>query len=317
VQRILSGLSVLLVFAVGGHLAAVGELSVGVLVAFIAYATRAAGPLQTAAGVFMGWQRARVSLQRIHELAAELPAVSSPPDPVALPQPVRGEIRFDAVSFGYGGSLVLREASLDIAPGTRLALVGASGAGKSTLIDLLQRHYDPQAGRVLLDGVALSRLDLVAMRRAIVVVDQEPVLLPGSVRDNLRFVCPEADEAALLSALTLAGLENFARDGGLDRPVGDSAFALSRGERMRIALARAILQDPAVLILDETTSSLDAIAARTIVATIERMFSGRTRIFITHNLAAVGEVDCVVELRDGRLTECAPAKTPTPLLRVV
>ena len=318
-QRVLSGLGVLLVFAVGGSMAAAGELSVGVVVAFIAYTTRAAGPLQTLAGVFMGWQRAKVSLQRIRELAAEQPTVVSPAQPVPLAQPVRGQLRLDAVRFGYGkgDDAILDGVTLDIPAGTKLALVGASGAGKSTLIDLLQRHYDPQTGHLLLDGVRLDLLDLVELRRQIVVVDQEPVLMPGSIRDNLRFVVPEAEESALMRALELAGLANFAHAGGLDRQVGASASALSRGERLRIALARAILQDPAVLILDETTSGLDLPVAQAIVAAVDRVFAGRTRIVITHNLASVGAVDRVVELRDGGLVECAPVRPTAPLLRAV
>ncbi|NMF90355.1 ATP-binding cassette domain-containing protein [Aromatoleum petrolei] len=316
-QRVLSGLGVLLVFAVGGSLAAAGDLSVGVVVAFIAYTTRAAGPLQTLAGVFMGWQRAKVSLQRIQELAAERPTVSSPAQPVTLALPVRGELRLDAVRFGYGAEAVLDDATLDIPAGTKLALVGASGAGKSTLIDLLQRHYDPQAGRLLLDGVRIDLIDLVELRREVVVVDQEPVLMPGTVRDNLRFVAPDADEAALLRALELAGLAKLAHAGGLDKPVGAMAAALSRGERLRIALARAILQDPAVLILDETTSGLDLPVAQAIIAAVDRIFAARTRIVITHNLASVGVVDRVIELRDGRLVEPEPTRPVVPLLRVV
>jgi len=317
VQRILSGLGVLLVFAVGGSLAAAGELTVGVVVAFIAYTTRAAGPLQTAAGVFMGWQRAKVSLQRIRELAAELPTVTSPAEPVTLARPVCGDLRLVDVRFGYGAARVLDGASLDIPAGRKLALVGASGAGKSTLIDLLQRHYDPAAGHILLDGVRLDRLDLAELRRRVVVVDQDPVLMPGSVRDNLRFVAPDADEPALLRALDLAGLARFAHAGGLDKAVGASASALSRGERLRIALARAILQDPAVLILDETTSGLDLPVAQAIVMAVDRVFAGRTRIVITHNLASVGELDGVVELRDGALVEQPPVRPPAPLLRAV
>ncbi|NMF95893.1 ABC transporter ATP-binding protein/permease [Aromatoleum toluolicum] len=316
-QRVLSGLGVLLVFAVGGSLAAGGELSVGVVVAFIAYTTRAAGPLQTLAGVFMGWQRAKVSLQRIHELAAERPTVASPARPVPLAQPVRGALRLDAVRFGYAAEAVLAGATLDVPAGTKLALVGASGAGKSTLIDLLQRHYDPQAGRLLLDGVRLDLLDLVELRRQVVVVDQEPVLMPGTVRDNLRFVAPDAEESALLRALDLAGLTKLAHARGLDRPVGAMAAALSRGERLRLALARAILQDPAVLILDETTSGLDLPVAQAIMGAVDRVFAGRTRIVITHNLASVGAVDRVVELRDGRLVEPEAARPAAPLLRVV
>ncbi|NMG43420.1 ATP-binding cassette domain-containing protein [Aromatoleum toluvorans] len=316
-QRLLSGLGVLLVFAVGGSMAAAGELSVGVVVAFIAYTTRAAGPLQTLAGVFMGWQRAKVSLQRIRELAAEQPTVQSPTHPVPLAQPVRGELRLDAVRFGYGAEAVLDGATLDVPAGTKLALVGASGAGKSTLIDLLQRHYDPQAGRLLLDGVRLDLLDLAELRRQVVVVDQEPVLTPGSVRDNLRFVAPDADEPMLLRALDLAGLAKLAHAGGLDRPVGASAAALSRGERLRIALARAILQDPAVLILDETTSGLDLPVAQAIIGAVDHVFAGRTRIVITHNLASVGAVDRIVELRDGRLVEHVPTRSAAPLLRIV
>ncbi|MCK9984069.1 MAG: ATP-binding cassette, subfamily B, bacterial [Azoarcus sp.] len=316
-QRVLSGLNVLLVFAVGGSLAAGGELSVGVVVAFIAYTTRAAGPLQTLAGVFMGWQRAKVSLQRIHELAAERPTVASPAQPILLAQPVRGALRLDAVCFGYAAEAVLAGATLDVPAGTKLALVGASGAGKSTLIDLLQRHYDPQAGSLLLDGVRLDLLDLVELRRQVVVVDQEPVLMPGTVRDNLRFVAPDAEESALLRALDLAGLTKLAHAGGLDRPVGAMAAALSRGERLRLALARAILQDPAVLILDETTSGLDLPVAQAIMGAVDRVFGGRTRVVITHNLASVGAVDRVVELRDGRLVEPEAARPAAPLLRVV
>lgn len=297
-QRLSGTFAMALVIGAGGWLLMNGQTSVGVLVAFVAYAARASGPVNTLIGIYSGWQRARVSLARVGEL---LDAPTQRPEADAgclLPQGSRGAIEFRAVSYHHqSGADVLRDASFSIAAGSKIVLLGPSGGGKSTLADLLRGHFAPQSGSILIDGVDIGGVELASLRRCVAVVDQEPVFLAGTVADNLRHVRPGASDTELLLALSQAGLAV-----ALDRSIGASSAALSRGERMRLALARAILLAPGILILDETTSAVDAELALDIMQSVDLIFAGRTRIVITHDRRLAGpDADAVCLLRGGRV----------------
>lgn len=303
-QRVSAIAGSALVLGGGGWLLAEHTITVGTLLAFVIFAARAGGPVQTLLGVMAGWQRARVSLDRVGELL-DVPA-AAPSRGERLTARPRGELRLEAVSFAYPGrARVLDGADLFIPAGSRVLLQGPSGGGKSTLTDLLLRHLRPDAGRLLLDGVDIAHIDPSELRRHVAVVDQDPVFFPGSVADNLRALRPGASDAALQAVLDEAGLP--AAEIGLDTPVGASLHALSRGQRMRLALARALLRDPAILILDETTSAVDAATEAHILATVDRRLADRTRIIITHHAPRAGSADAAWQLTRGRF-QASPAE---------
>jgi ATP-binding cassette, subfamily B, bacterial len=305
VPALLTQASTALVFIAGGWMVIEGRLTLGTLIAFAAYLGRVAGPVQTLLGLYVAAQRALVSLRRVVELTAERPAVKAPALPCALPANGRGEVRFEGVRFGYRYDAVLRGIDLVARPGEKLGIVGLSGAGKSTLIDLLLRHHDPQAGRILLDGVDLRDLELAALRRAVAVVAQDVVLFRGSLLDNLRYAAPDASEAQVLDAARHAEVDPFARSlpDGYASEVGTAGATLSAGQRQRIAIARALLQDPRVLVLDEATSAVDEVTEARIVGAIDNLFSGRTRIVISHRMTTLGNAVRVIALEEGRLVE--------------
>lgn len=308
-QRLAGLCGTALVFGIGGYLLATREISVGVLLAFVIYAARAAAPVQTLLGVIAGWQRARVAVARLAELldapapggvsagasVAAVPLVG----PTTLPMPVRGTLTLDGVHFAHrDGRVVLGDATLHIDAGHKVVIVGASGEGKSTLADLLLGHLQPTAGTLALDGVPLPTIPVAVLRRHVAVVDQEPAFLPGTVADNLRIVAPDASDDALVAALRDAGLGEHELAPGT--PVGAAVAALSRGQRLRLALARALLQRPAVLILDETTSAVDRDMEQQLLATIDRRFAGCTRLIITHHPQAATDADAIWRLQAGR-----------------
>ncbi|WP_377806137.1 ABC transporter ATP-binding protein [Azospirillum sp. A29] len=296
------------VFLWGGLRVIDGELSLGALIAFSAYLGRATGPVQGLLGLMVGAQRARVSLDRLSELLSEAPAVSRPARTV-IPADRGGALSVEGVVFGHGpGRPVLDGLSLAIPAGSKVGLLGPSGAGKSTLTDLLHRHYDPEWGRIALDGIDLRDLDPALLRRRVAVLGQDAPLLPGSIADNLRFGLPAAESAALdrdtlaeaVAAAQLSGwIASLPR--GLDTPVGAWASALSGGQRQRIALARCLLRKPDLLILDEPVSSLDPTAAERLIADVDRLFAGRTRLVISHRGEALAGCDAVYRLEHGRL----------------
>jgi ATP-binding cassette subfamily B protein len=305
VPALLTQASTALVFIAGGWMVIEGRLTLGTLIAFAAYLGRVAGPVQTLLGLYVAAQRALVSLRRVVELTAERPAVAAPAVPRTLPANGRGEVRFEGVRFGYRDDAVLRGIDLVVRPGEKLGIVGLSGAGKSTLIDLLLRHHDPQAGRILLDGVDLRDLELAALRRAVAVVAQDVVLFRGSLLENLRYAAPDASEAQVLDAARRAEVDAFARSlpEGYASEVGTAGATLSAGQRQRIAIARALLQDPRVLVLDEATSAVDEVTEARIVGAIDELFSGRTRIVISHRMTTLGGAVRVIALEEGRLVE--------------
>ena len=304
VPGLLVTVSTAAVFVAGAVLVARGRLTLGGLVAFSAYLARATGPVQTLLGIYVAARRARVSAERVRELLDEPPAVTSPARPRPLPGDARGEIRFEAVRFAHAGR---PEPVLDgidglVAGGSKVAVVGISGAGKTTLVDLLHRHYDPASGRISLDGVDLRDLDLGELRRRIAVVAQDAPLLSGTIADNIRYAAPEASDAEVHRAAALAQLEGFVGSlpQGYETEIGPRGAALSGGQRQRLAIARALLQRPLVLVFDEATSAVDEAAQARIVAAIDQVFTG-TRVVISHHPEAIAGAEQVLEIAAGRL----------------
>ncbi|MDH3914285.1 MAG: ABC transporter ATP-binding protein/permease, partial [Rhodospirillales bacterium] len=315
VPNLMTSLSTALVFIAGGTMMIQGRLTLGALIAFSAYLARATGPVQTLLGLYVASLRARVSLTRVMEVTRVAPAVAQPARPRPLPAGGAGEVRFEGLSFGYDpeGPPVLEDVDLIARGGGKIGLIGISGAGKTTLIDLLHRHYDPAAGRILLDGLDLRDLDLSELRRKIAVVAQDTVLFAGSVADNIRYAAPEASDAALREAAVRAQVDRFvlALPQGYDTEVGARGTALSGGQRQRLAIARALLQDPLVLVLDEATSAVDYETEARIVQAIDELFPDRTRLVISHRPEALQGADAILELARGRLVPAArPAGVP-------
>ncbi len=304
---LLTLLGTVLVFLAGGWMVVEDRLTLGALVAFTAYVARASGPVHTLLGLWVAVKRARVSLDRVREITEKKPLVTSPPVPRALPASATGMLSFEDVGFAYPGSenAVLDRASASFAGGAKIAIGGVSGAGKTTLIDLLQRHYDPGAGRILLDGIDLRELDLEDLRCRIAVVAQDTVLLPGTIAENIRYAAPGASDAEVKEAAMLAGADDFieALPEGYATEVGPRGMKLSGGQRQRLAIARAILQDPLVLVLDEATSGVDSKTERAIGKSIDALFAGRTRIVIGHRSTLPANADAAFTLTRGKLVK--------------
>jgi ATP-binding cassette subfamily B protein len=290
------------VFAAGGWEVVQGRMGLGALLAFASYLGMAMGPVQSLLGVYMGFNRVRVSLERVRHLTEALPEVE---DTGMLEPPSRPvEIRLDGVSFGHAtGEWQLQEATLTIAAGTRIGLFGPSGAGKSTLVDLLLRHHEPTSGRILIDGRDLRDYRLAAWRRRVALVSQDIVLFRGSLLENLRYARPEASEESVREALHRAQLGEFLAQQaeGLHAVIGERGTRLSGGERQRLAIARAILQEPILLVFDEATSSLDADTEHELLLAIDALFPGVTRLMISHRERPLADAGLLLELREGRL----------------
>jgi ATP-binding cassette subfamily B protein len=245
---------------------------------------------------------------RLAELLAQQPAIAAPAAPTTLPEPARGEVRFDHVEFRYPTRpevSALSDFTLTVAPGETVAVVGPSGAGKTTLFQLIQRFYDPDRGRVLLDGVALPDADPADIRARVAMVPQETVIFAASARDNLRYGRWDAGDDALWAAAEAANAAEFLRKlpDGLDTFMGENGARLSGGQRQRIAIARAILRDAPVLLLDEATSALDAQSERLVQQALERLMIDRTTIVIAHRLATVRSADRIIVMDEGRIVE--------------
>jgi ATP-binding cassette subfamily B protein len=299
------GLGSAIVFLVGGYRVISGAISMGTLVAFVAYQMRLVSPIQALMALYTSLATARVSLKRVHEILDTPVEVDEEPDAVRL-RDARGEVAFDNVVFTHDrGDAVLDGVSLTVQAGERVALVGRSGEGKSTIADLLVRHLDPQNGCIRLDGNDIKHVRLADLRRWIAVVDQEPFVFHVSIADNIRYARPDALAGEVLDAAGRAGLGDLIErlPEGLNTIVGERGRALSAGERQRVAIARALLADPAVLVLDEATSALDPATEAHVLAGYDAVMRNRTTIIITHRLELARRADRVVVLQGGRIVE--------------
>ena len=287
---------------------AAGRLSGGSLTAFIFTAGLVTGAFGALTEVYGDLLRAAGAADRLAELLAETPEIAAPARPVALPEPARGSLAFEEVTFRYPSRpevSALHQLSLGVAPGETVAVVGPSGAGKSTLFQLAERFYDPEGGRVTLDGVDLRDADPAAVRARIALVPQETVIFAASARDNLRYGRWDATDDEVWAAAEAANAAGFLRalPQGLDTFMGEGGARLSGGQRQRLTIARALLRDAPILLLDEATSALDAESERLVQAALERLMANRTTLVIAHRLATVRAADRIVVMDGGRIVE--------------
>jgi len=312
-RAFLTATVILLVFAavgavlwLGGHWVLDGRMSPGSLAAFIFYAVVVAASAGALSEVVGDLQRAAGAAERLFELLAQRPTIAAPANPVPLPAPSRGAVSFQGVGFRYPSrpeTAALHGLDLEVAAGQVTALVGPSGAGKTTVFQLLLRFYDPDSGVIHLDGVDLRSADPADVRSRIGLVPQDPVVFSTSVAENIRYGRPDADDASVRAAADAAHATEFikALPEGYDTFVGERGVRLSGGQRQRLAIARAILRDPAVLLLDEATSALDAESERAVQQALAELMHGRTTLVIAHRLATVQNADHIAVLDRGRL----------------
>jgi ATP-binding cassette subfamily B protein len=313
VRSLLVGAVILLVLGavgvilwIGGHDAIAGRISAGELSAFVFYAVVVAGSVGAISEFAADLQRAAGAAERLFELLDARPVIAAPALPVALPVPPRGAVAFENVTFAYPSrpeSPALTGFSLDIAPGETVALVGPSGAGKTTVFGLLLRFYDPDSGTVRVDGVDLRRTDPAALRERMGFVAQDPVIFAADVLENIRYGRPGASEEDVRRAAAAAAAMEFIErlPQGFRTHVGERGVRLSGGQRQRLAIARALLRNPAILLLDEATSALDAESERLVQQALDRVMEGRTVIVIAHRLATVLKADRIAVLDHGRI----------------
>ncbi|MGI3211188.1 ABC transporter transmembrane domain-containing protein [Roseovarius tibetensis] len=283
-----------------------GDMTPGSLVQFVIYAVMVAGAVAALSEIWGELQRAAGATERLVDLLQADDPVTDPANPRPVPRPVKGEIVFDAVRFAYPArpeTPALDDVSLTIRPGETVALVGPSGAGKTSVMQLIQRFYDPDAGRITLDGVTLSEMARHDFRREFALVPQDPVIFAASARDNIRFGRLDASGPEIEAAARAANAHQFitALPQGYDTYVGERGVMLSGGQKQRIAIARAILRDAPVLLLDEATSALDAESERAVQSAVEAMARTRTTIIVAHRLATVKKADRIVVLDAGRI----------------
>jgi ATP-binding cassette subfamily B protein len=309
----LTAMGIILVFGAitmilwgGSRAVLAGTMSGGELAQFLMYSIFVGSSAAALSELWGEIQRGAGAMERLAELLQATPAIQPPADPVALAEPVRGAIRFEGVRFRYPSrpdTLALDDFTLEVQPGETLAIVGPSGAGKSTSFQLLLRFYDPEAGRIELDGRDISALDPTELRRHIGLVPQETVLFGETARENIRYGRPDATPEEIEAAAVAAAADGFIRalPEGYETFLGERGTRLSGGQRQRIAIARAILKDPPVLLLDEATSSLDAESEQLVQQAVEGLMQSRTTIVIAHRLATVKSADRIVVMDHGRI----------------
>jgi len=292
----------------GGHDVITGRITAGDLSAFVFYAVLVASSGGAMSETIGDLQRAAGAAERLSELLAETPSIAEPAAPKPLPQPPKGVVSFEDVSFRYPtrpDTLALDGFDLRMVPGETVAIVGPSGAGKTTVFNLLLRFYDPESGVVRIDGIDIRQLRLNELRRTLAIVPQEPVLFSATVADNIRYGRPDASDAEVRAAADAASALGFieALPQSFETDLGARGLRLSGGQRQRIAIARAVLCDPAVLLLDEATSALDAESEQAVQHALDRLMQRRTTLVIAHRLATVQKADRIVVIDHGRVID--------------
>ncbi|MBC7249529.1 MAG: ABC transporter ATP-binding protein [Anaerolineae bacterium] len=304
-MNFLASLGTLAVLGAGAVMVVEGSLSLGTLVAFLSYITSLYQPIRRLTEIDNVFQQAIAAGERIFELLDATSDIEDAPDAIELP-PVRGEVAFHNVSFRYGtGDEVLRDVTFHMAPGEMVALVGPSGAGKTSIANLICRFYDPVKGYITVDGYDLRQVTLASLRKQVAVVLQDTFLFNTTVRENLLYGKPDATEEELIAAAKAAYAHDFIMSlpDGYDTEIGERGVKLSGGQKQRLALARAILADPRILILDEATSSVDAEAEYLIQQALESVLQGRTSLVIAHRLSTIRNADKIIALEEGRIIE--------------
>lgn len=312
-QSLVTASAILLVFGaivgvlwLGAHDVIDGRLSAGTLGQFVLYALIGGGSVGALAEVWNELQRAAGGMGRIGELLQEDIEIRAPAQPHVLPQPLRGEIRFDDVVFHYPqrpDQAALDHFSLHVRPGETVALVGPSGAGKSTVLSMLLRFHDPASGRVCVDGIDVRQVDPAELRGQLALVPRQPTLFAASARDNIRYGRLQASDSEVEDAARAAEADGFLRalPQGYDSELGERGARLSGGQQQRVAIARALLKDAPILLLDEATSALDAQSEHSVQQALERLMAGRTTLVIAHRLATVLKADRIVVMDQGRI----------------
>jgi ATP-binding cassette subfamily B protein len=299
--------------AIGGNMVLHGQMKIGTLISFFLFLSRFFQPIQLLVQQYNTFQQGRASIFKLRTLLSTEPSVKENPNAAELP-PIEGEITFDEVSFGYARDLpVIHGVNLTIAPGETVAFVGPTGAGKSTLAKLVTRFYDPLEGTVRIDGHDLRTVTLASLRKQLGVVPQEPFLFAGTVRDNVAFARPESSDEVVWEAIRTVGLVDVVErlPDGIHTVVHERGQSLSSGERQLIALARAFVARPRVLVLDEATSNLDLLSETKIEAALDTLLQDRTAVLIAHRLSTAIRADRIVVVDEGRIAEVG---TPSELI---
>lgn len=306
--NVVIALGTALVVWVGAHHVMSGTLSVGEIIVFTSYLASLYGPINSILQTLGLVQGARVGVGRVFEILEVERDLKDGTRDIAKGG-VRGDVSWNQVSFGYSaGRAVLKNVDLDVAAGQRVAIVGPTGAGKSTLLSLVPRLYDPQTGQVRIDGIDVRECRLEPLRRQVAMVLQPPLVFPSSIRDNIAYGRPEASREEVVRAAQLACAHDFIMrlPQQYETVVGEQGSTLSEGERQRLTIARAILRDAPILILDEPTSSVDAETEALIMQGLQRLTAGRTTLIIAHRLSTVRDADVIIVLRDGTIVERGP-----------